>query len=213
MTIEQTIFVAGATGLIVGVAAFWLMLRIARKIAAHPRSGAMTPEQLRDVSDLTEQLQRLIQDIDAKIGDRLSRLDEAMIQADAKTAELRQASRSRPPASAAQLQQAEAETAPAHTGETPVPHLGAATQSPPREGIEEDEPVTLPGTWPVPPSRAQSNAQTPSRDAAQLKSPRHVEVLRLHRQGLDSIAIARKLQMDLGEVELVLRLHASAEPC
>lgn len=37
------------------------------------------------------------------------------------------------------------------------------------------------------------------------------EILRLSRQGLDPVEIARRMKMPVGEVELVLRLHESVE--
>ncbi len=37
--------------------------------------------------------------------------------------------------------------------------------------------------------------------------PRHEEILHLKSQGLDTIEIARRTQMNVGEVELVLNLH------
>ena len=87
----------------------------------------------------------------------------------------------------------------------------------PRYGVtaNDDELVTLPGTWPVPPSRPET-ATPPAtpRNTSKLQSPRHAQVLRLQKQGLAVTDIARKLRMDVGEIELVLRLHgAGAEPC
>ncbi|MFP4354596.1 MAG: DUF6115 domain-containing protein [Phycisphaerae bacterium] len=37
--------------------------------------------------------------------------------------------------------------------------------------------------------------------------PAHGEILRLDRQGLDAVEIARRMEMDIGEVELVLNLN------
>jgi len=41
---------------------------------------------------------------------------------------------------------------------------------------------------------------------------RHVEILRLHDQGMDPLEIARQTGENLGEVQLVLNLHASQPP-
>jgi hypothetical protein len=193
---------------------FLLMARRLRGSASAAQNGELTPEQLRGVTELTGQLERLIKDIDGKIADHLSRIEAAMLQADAKATELRQAAMTAPPPP-------DAPESPAGSG--PVrgfleDRLAAEPQTEePPYGVtaNEDERVTLPGTWPVPPSRGETAPpQAAPRNAAKLQSPRHAEVLRLHTQGLAAPDIARKLRMDVGEVELVLRLHgAGAEPC
>jgi methyl-accepting chemotaxis protein len=46
-------------------------------------------------------------------------------------------------------------------------------------------------------------------DYRPIRDPAHGEILRLDGQGLDSIEIARRMEMDVGEVELVLNLNRS----
>jgi len=43
-------------------------------------------------------------------------------------------------------------------------------------------------------------------------NPRRDEILRLRSQGLDAVEIARRVQMNVGEVELVLNLHPTGRP-
>lgn len=228
MTTAEIIIVVAAVAVIVGSAVFLLMARRPRGSQAVAQKGEFTPEQLRGVSELTGQLERLLKDIDGKIADHLSRIDAAILQADAKAAQLRQAAtNAQPPAGLPafdpsedpQLAQAQAEEAGRPIWEplqSPAGRLAAQLQTAlPMDSFLEAELVTLPGTWPIPPSRGQTAAQeAPPRNASILQSPRHAEVLRLHKQGLAAPDIARKLRMDVGEVELVLRLHgAEAEPC
>jgi hypothetical protein len=228
MTTTEIIIVVAAVAVIVGSAVFLLMARRLRSSQAVSQKGKLTPEQLRGVGELTEHLERLVKDIDGKIADHLSRIDAAIVQADAKAAQLRQAVMNAPPPAeeqpldameTARLAQAQAEEAGRPIWEppqSPAARLAAQLQTAlPMDSFLEDELVTLPGTWPVPPSRGQTAAQeAPPRNASILQSPRHAEVLRLHKEGLAAPDIARKLRMDVGEVELVLRLHgAEAEPC
>ena len=56
----------------------------------------------------------------------------------------------------------------------------------------------------------QTPPETPSeKPRPQIPQPtgKHREILRLMQQGLDAIEIARRVQMDVGEVELVRNLH------
>ena len=46
-------------------------------------------------------------------------------------------------------------------------------------------------------------------DAVQSGGPKAAEIRRLHRQGLDSVEIARHVGLEVGEVELVLNLQRS----
>ncbi len=46
-------------------------------------------------------------------------------------------------------------------------------------------------------------------DYRPIRDPAHGEILRLDGQGLDSLEIARRMEMDVGEVELVLNLNRS----
>lgn len=226
MTTTEIVIVVAAGGVIVGAAVFLLLIRWLRKSLTTAPKGALTPEQLRDVSDLTEQIERLMKDIDSKIADHLSRIDAAVAQADAKATQLRQAAADNPPSSeqppepsqSGQFAQAQAEEAGQPIWEPPQSSRGGQYDGLPQQVQDsptEDEFVTLPGTWPVPPARPENAApQAPPLNASKLQSPRHAEVLRLHKQGLAALDIARKLRMDIGEVELVLRLHgAGAEPC
>jgi hypothetical protein len=207
MTTYETIIVVAAVAVIAGSAVFLLMARRLRGKLAAAKKGELTPEQLRGVTELTERLERLVKDMDARIAEHLTRIDAAMAQAEAKTAQLRQAATSDPPPAeppqSERFLQAQDEQA------------GQPIWQPPQDSLLEDELVTLPGTWPVPPSRpgaAASQASPPN--GSKLQSPRHAEVLRLHGQSLAAPDIARKLRMDVGEVELVLRLHgAEAGPC
>jgi hypothetical protein len=237
MTTSEIIIVAAACSTIVGSAVFLLMAGRLRGGEAAAQKGEVTAEQLRGVSELTGQLERLVKDIDGKIADHLSRIDAAMLRADAKAAQLRQAAMMAAPeqpldapelTQLAQAQSEEAgrpiwEPAQAIAGDGHVRgflknRLTATLQteeSPYGATTNEDELVTLPGTWPVPPSRPETaGTQAPPPNASKLQSPRHAEVLRLHKQGLAAQDIARKLRMDVGEIELVLRLHgAEVEPC
>jgi hypothetical protein len=235
MTTSEIIIVVAAVGVIVGSGVFLLMAWRLRNSSAAAEKSELTPEQLRGVSELTEQLERLIKDIDGKIADHLSRIEAAMVQADAKTAQLQQAAMTAPPplvtpkAAAGseqpldvpknqQLAQAQSEEAGRpiwEPAQSPKDGQYNGEAHPAQDSSLEDEPVTLPGTWPVPPSRPEiAPSQAAPRNASKLQSPRHAEVLRLQEQGLAAPDIARKLRMDIGEVELVLRLHgAGAEPC
>jgi hypothetical protein len=226
MTDTEMVLLVVAAGVIVGASVFLLLVWRFGESLTRAQKGALTPEQLRDVSDLTQQLDRLVKDIDGKIAEHLSRIDAAIAQADAKTAQLHQAALSDPQprdypvdlSQNEQLSQAQAEEAGQPIWEPPPSAQGGqydGLTQPPQGSPLEDELVTLPGTWPVPPSRSESaTPRATPRMASRLQSPRHAEVLRLHKQGLTATDIARKLRMDVGEVELVLRLHgAGAEPC
>lgn len=56
----------------------------------------------------------------------------------------------------------------------------------------------------IPPQARPADSATP--DASPL-SRRQEEILRLHSQGMDAVRIARRMEMDIGEVHLVLNLH------
>ncbi len=60
---------------------------------------------------------------------------------------------------------------------------------------------------PAPGSSLRDAPPTPSAGSADKMDPLYEEILRLSGQGLDPIEIARRVEMNVGEVELVLNLH------
>ena len=56
----------------------------------------------------------------------------------------------------------------------------------------------------APPQSGQTDSATPHGTDL---SRRQEEILRLHSQGMDAVRIARRMEMDVGEVDLVLNLH------
>jgi len=76
------------------------------------------------------------------------------------------------------------------------------------------DPSTVAGTGQYQPAlqtkEASNNIKQISTDVPQTLPEKHREILRLRRQGLDALEIARRTEMDVGQVELILNLHASS---
>ena len=205
--------------------------------ASSPQELANVDQQIAaDLGQLIETMDALMKEIDAKLQARMAELDVTMADADAKILQIRQASAE----ISLQLDQAKADllahtegaggpiweppaacetvanagvgaAAPAALSgqyEPSVSHESACSDTTPPE--EDDDTVTLPGSWPLPP-KSQPQSQPPAAATpAKLVGSRHSEVLKLHSQGLDRTDIARRLGLDTGEVELVLNLNRNA---
>lgn len=169
----------------------------------------------RDLADLIDQVDLLMKDIEGKLGARIDDLETVFKQADARIAHIRQELAEVIDAchnACAERVAQEGAGQPIWEPAAPVGSYASAEGDDPRPGpiAEEEEIVTLPGSWPLPPkgkSQPAAEAQQPPTSPVPLASARHREVLRLQAQGSQPLDIARKLQMDLGEVELVLNLH------
>lgn len=189
-----------------------------------------------DVRDLMEQMDLLIHDLEGKLDARMDNVENALKQADIRIESIRKEAAGladqletsyaqavahaegaghpiwEPPTVAA-LATAAASPMSAHASVNAVAPaaLDAVGQD---GGVDEEDVVTLPGSWPVPASRRPASAgqaPTPVAGTVTLKSGRHSEILRLQGEGISNVEIARKLQMDIGEVELVLNLNRSRQ--
>ena len=206
MTPENTIIavVAVACGAIVGAGVFIVLLRRLQRTSPPQSPSPLTPEQLKGLDDLVRQLERLMADIDARVAESLSRLDAAITQADAKAAQLREADESGETADQPAIATPADERPPAPPG---APIRPPRRRRRPPSGMNSSR-SPAPGRFRLPAERLPLSRRPPT--------PPNFAARALRRcctapRGAARAEIARKLQMDRGEVELVLNLHGAGK--
>lgn len=186
-----------------------LAKRLGRKPAAPPPAAALPAvQQSEELTELVGQLDLLVKDVESTIDRRLAEVDQALLRADEALARLERATELA--GQTAQITEAEAEAAGGPIWqpqkETAPPECHSQN-----EDVEEEF-ITLPGTWPLPAGKPDRAPAPSPASPVRLQSRRHAEVAKLRSDGLESVEIARKLQMDIGEVELILNLNTAQEP-
>jgi len=138
-----------------------------------------------DLLELMGEMQRLGQRIDRRIESRLGQLAATLVEADEKIARLREL-----------LGKADALAVETEAASNPVEVPSANVPQ-----LEGTFVFDAPGAHA---SRGANGQDETDDDAA--CNPRHAQIARLGRQGLPPVEIARLMEMNVGEVELVLNL-------
>ena len=149
------------------------------------RFGVRPGRSRETVRDLMRQMNRLAEDIDRRMGGALADMQSVIAQADARIDTLAE-SLDRPEQTPPDTDDAHADSDPRTADDAPQVAAPLATDD------AEQPPASIAPTAPMSASEA------------------HREVLTLSRDGLTPADIAQRLARPVGEVDLILRLHAPA---
>jgi hypothetical protein len=172
-------------GLLAGglIAAGIVLLLVAVYVRRRPSATDRPPPHDGDAPNAGENVHELMEELDQLAGRIDQRIERRMAELKRLLAE-----------ADAEIARAEANIARANVRTGPKPPAGGSY-----EAVD------------AAPSISRNGPAEPLAARDERIDPRYEEILRLSGQGLDAIEIARRVEMNVGEVELVLNLHAPGQ--